>query len=212
MLAHVDKYAAIAAGERLHQGEILTELVRVRQSLDSIGTKDIGVDEVTHPYLIVMTQDCDLAQDADARDVQAKAANNQSLLNDPEFKRKLDNAPKLRIENVLFCEAMSTSDMKNSVPPGKDIWKRIIQNKDERYQCLEAVPPAQDLVGQGMPSLGCDFKRFVTIPIDEVYRRLELNPTLRRARLLTPYAEHLLHRFCNFQSRIPLPENHEVQL
>jgi hypothetical protein len=102
--------------------------------------------------------------------------------------------------------------MKNSVPPGKDIWKRIIQNKDERYQCLEAVPPAQDLTREGIPSLGCDFKRFVTIPIDEVYKRLELNPAIRRARLLTPYAEHLLHRFCNFQSRIPLPENHEVQL
>lgn len=212
MPAQVDKYAAVVSTERLRQGEIITGLVRVRQSLDSIGSQDIGVDEVTHPYLIVMTQDCDLAQDADAREVQAKAKRDHSLLNDPEFKKKLENAPKLRIENVLFCEAMSTSDMKASVPPGKDIWKRIIQNKDERYQCLEAVPAEQDLGGQGIPSLGCDFKRFFTIPIDEVYRRLELNPSARRAQLRTPYAEHLLHRFCNFQCRIPLPENHEVPL
>jgi hypothetical protein len=35
---------------------------------------------------------------------------------------------------------------------------------------------------------------------------------VRQSRLLTPYAEHLLHRFCNYQCRIPLPENHEVQL
>lgn len=212
MPAQVDKYAAVVSGERLHQGEILTGLVRVRQSLDSIGLQNIDVDEVTHPYLIAMTQDCDLAQDADAREVERRGVNNPSLLNDADFKKKLDNAPKLKIENVLFCEAMSTPDMKNSVPPGKDIWKRIIQNKDERYQCLEAVPAEQDLARQGMPSLGCDFKRFVTIPVDEVYKRLELNPAIRRARLQTPYAEHLLHRFCNFQSRIPLPENHEVQL
>jgi hypothetical protein len=210
--AHVDKYAAVVLSERLRQGEILTGLVRVRQSLDSIGTKDIGVDEITHPYLIVMTQDCELAQDDDARQVQARALQDQTLLDDPEFKKRFGNAPKLTLENILFCEAMSTSDMKNSLPPGKDIWKRIIQNKDERYQCLESVPSTQDLAGDGVPSLGCDFKRFVTIPIAEVYRRIELNPTLRRARLLTPFAEHLLHRFCNFQCRIPLPEAHEVSL
>jgi hypothetical protein len=208
----VEKYTAVASGERLHQGEILTGLVRVRQSLVSIGSHDISVDEITHPYLIVMTQDCDLAQDADARELQATAAKDQSLLNDLEFKKKLDNAPKLKIENVLFCEAMSTSEMRSNLPPGKDIWKRIIQNKDERYQCLEAVPPPQDLAKEGIPSLGCDFKRFVTIPIDGVYRRLEIEPTLRRTRLLTPYAEHLLHRYCNFQCRIPLPESHEVAL
>jgi hypothetical protein len=210
--ATVEKYAAVILSERLRQGEILTGLVRVRQSLDSVGKQDVGVDEVTHPYLIVMTQDCDLAQDAEARDIQIKGTNDQSLLNDPEFKKRFESAPKLQIENVLLCEAMSTSEMKNIVPPGKDIWKRIIQNKDERYQCLESVPSTQDLAGTGIPSLGCDFKRFVTIPVDELYRRIELDPSLRRARLLTPYAEHMLHRFCNFQCRIPLPAMHEVQL
>jgi hypothetical protein len=206
----VEKYAPITLGDRLHQGEVVTGLVRLRQSINSIGLEAITVDEIIHPYLIVLTQDCDLAQDADARKVQANADDDLALVNDPEFKRKLDNSAKLKIDSVLFCEAMSTLDMKNCVPPGKDIWKRIIQNKDERYQCLEAVPPELDLAGTGMPSLGCDFKRFVTIPVVEVYRRLELNPAVRRSRLLTPYAEHLLQRFCNFQCRIPLPENHHV--
>jgi hypothetical protein len=208
----VVKYAAVNPGERLRQGEVLSGLVRVRQSLSSIGSQEFVIDEVTHPYLIVMTQDCDLAQDAEARSVQAHAEKDASLLDDSEFKKKFDNAPRLKIENVLLCEAMSTSDMKLIMPPGKDIWKRIIQNKDERYQCLEAVPPELDWAAEGIPSLGCDFKRFLTIPVDEVYKRLELHPQTRRARLLTPYAEHLLHRFCCFQSRIPLQENHEVQI
>jgi hypothetical protein len=209
----VVKYAAVNPDDRLRQGEVLVGFVRVRQSLGSIGSQDIGVDEVTHPYLIIMTQDCDLAQDADARLVLTKAASDPSLLSDIDFKKQFDNAPRLKIENVLLCEAMSTSDMKSSIPPGKDIWKRIIQNKDERYQCLEAVPPDLDLAAMGMPSLSCDFKRFLTMPVDEVYKRLALIEShVRRARLLTPYAEHLLHRFCCFQSRIPLPENHEVQI
>jgi hypothetical protein len=157
-----------------------------------------------------MTQDCDLAQDFDARTVEAEAAQDATRLNDPEFKKKVDNAPKLRIENVLLCEAMLTSDLKSNVPKGSDIWKRIIQNKDERYQYLEAIPAEQNSQGADMASVGCDFKRFLTIPADELYKRIQANPAIRRSRLLTPYAEHLVHRFCNFQARIPLPENHEV--
>jgi hypothetical protein len=208
----VPKYSSIAPGDRLHQGELLTGLLRIRQSLDTVGTQDIRVDEITHPVLVVMTQDCDLAQDFDARTVEAEAAQDPTRLNDPDFKKMLDSAPKLEIENVLLCEAMLTADMKNNVPPGKDIWKRIIQNKDERYQCLEAIPAEQDSQSAGLLSVGCDFKRFLTIPADEVYKRIQANPAVRRSRLLTPYVEHLLHRFCNFQARIPLPENHDVPL
>jgi hypothetical protein len=204
------KYAAVATDERLRQGEVLSGLVRVRQLPDSIGSPDIRIDEIIHPFLIVMTQDCDLAQDAEAREMLAKATKDQSLLNDSEFKKRYDNVSKWKIENILVCEAMATSNMRHSVPQGSDIWKRIIQNKDERYQCLEEIPPEQDLLGRGVPSLGCDFKRFLTIPADEVYKRLEINPGVRRSRLLTPYAEHLLNRFCTFQSRIPLPENHDI--
>ena len=211
MPAQVEKYVSVVPGERLHQGEIFAGLVRIRQTLDSIGSERISVDVVSYPYLIAMTQDCDLTQDAAAREVEKQAADDPSNVSD-ELKKKLNKAQKWKIENVLFCEAMSTLDMKDAVPPGKDIWKRIIQNKDERYQCLEAVPSVKDAAGEGLPSLGCDFKRYVTIPVDEVYMQLTRDPSVRRVRLATPYAEHLLHRFCNFQSRIPLPENHDVPL
>jgi len=207
----VSKYTAVATTDRLHQGEVIAGLVCLRQSLNSIGTAEIAVDEITQPFLIVLTQDCDLAQDAEARSIEKRAADDQAQLNDPDFKRRFENASKLKIQNVLFCEAMPTSEMKLIVPSGKDIWKRIIQNKDERYHCLESVPAGQDMAGQGMPSLGCDFKRFLTISTDDVYRRFELNQG-RRTRLLTPYVEHLLHRFCHFQARIPLPENHDIAL
>ena len=212
MPGQVPKYSHIDPGDRLHQGELLAGLVRTRQSLDTVGTPDIRVDEITHPFLIVMTQDCDLAQDFDARTAEAEAAQDATRLNDPDFKKRVDSAPRLKIENILVCEAMLTTVMKNNVPPGKDIWKRIIQNKDERYQCLEAVPAEQDAQGAGLSSVGCDFKRFLTIPADEVYKRIQADPAIRRSRLLTPYAEHLLHRFYNFQARIPLTENHDVPL
>ena len=102
----------------------------MRQSLKTIGADGPPqLNEITHPFAIVMTQDCDLEQDFNLRKgiVQGQ----------------------LPLANVLFCEAVATADLKTRIPPGKDIWKRVIQNKDERYQCLEAVPPAQDLSGHG---------------------------------------------------------------
>lgn len=208
MPGKVVKFAPVPQDDRLHQGEILVGLVRVRQAVASIGAEQISVDEISHPFLIVVTQDCDLAQDADARQSVMKAANAPDLLNDPEFRKAFDGAPRLKIENVLICEAMATDERKEIVPPGKDIWKRITQNKDERYQCLEAAPAECDTKGQGIPSISCDFKRYLTIPADELYRRIELAQVERRTRLVTPYAEHLLQRFFSFQTRIPLPENH----
>jgi len=189
----VSKYAAVQVGERLYQGEIVEGLIQVRQTLETVGEDGPPrLDEIVHPFTIVMTQDCDLEQDFRLRWEGPRSPS--------------------RLANILFCEAVATTDLKAKVPQGKDIWKRVIQNKDERYQCLEAVPPDQDLTGDGIPCLGCDFKRYFSVPADEVYRRIERRQIRRRSRLITPYAEHLLSRFCIFQSRVPLPENHDVPL
>lgn len=183
MPGQIPKYTPVAPHDRLRQGEILAGLFQVRQTLATIGAVNAQIEEIVHPFAIVLTQDCDLEQG---------------------FEGKLGR--------VAFCEAVPTTELKSKLPPGKDIWKRVIQNKDERYQCVESVPAEQDLARQGIPSLGCDFKTFFTVPADEVYRRIELQQISRRSRLVTPFAEHLLHRFCHFQARIPLPENHDVPL
>jgi hypothetical protein len=84
----VVKYAPIPAGERLHQGEILAGLVLVRQALDSIGTPDTDVTEVSLPLTVVLTQDCELAQDATARMIEAQASREPALLEDGDFQKK----------------------------------------------------------------------------------------------------------------------------
>ena len=189
----VIKYAAIPLNGRLYQGEVVSGLIHVRQSLHTIGEAEPPrLEEIVHPFSIVMTQDCDLESDFRSRTQQDKAVTG--------------------IVNILFCEAITTTELKGKLPQGKDIWKRVIQNKDERYHCLESVPIVDDFSAEGVPCLGCDFKRYFTVSADEVYRRIELGQMNRRCRLITPYAEHFLIRFCNFQARVPLPENHDVPL
>jgi hypothetical protein len=182
-------------GSRLHSGEILCNLVQVQQQIESI-EKDIEkaatLVETVHPFVVVLTQDCDLEWDFDAR--------------------SKGEASLSRLKNVLFGEAVETIQFRQSLPPGKDIWKRIIQNKDERYHCLEAVPADVDAVSTGIPSIAIDFKRYFTISTDEVYKRIAIAQATRRSRLITPYAEHLASRFFYFQLRIATPRNHDVQL
>lgn len=186
----VAKFAP-STGNRLCQGEVVSDLIQVKQSVETVGSDNApGIVEYRHPFAIVLTQDCDLEQDANVR------------FNSPGGQSQL--------VNILFCEVIETTTLKGQVPRGSDIWKRIVQNKDERYHCLEATAAELDQLGKGLPSLGCDFKRYFTLPADEVYKRLTLNQFSRRAKLLSPYAEHLLSRFCYFLGRVPLPETHDV--
>src|SRR6185312_5761394 len=91
----------------------------------------------------------------------------------------------------------------------KRTWDRILINKDERYHFLQNIRQCEDAAGQGISALGIDFKRYLTIATDELYRRVELGECQRRARLQTPYAEHLSARFCYYQSRVALPRDHD---
>jgi len=111
------------------------------------------------------------------------------------------------LPNVLLCEVSSATELKGAVPLGKDIWKRIIQNKDERYQFLQGVPPLLDATKEGLPELGIDFRRYFGIPTDELYEQFNLRAR-RRCRLISPYKEHFMNRYAHFIARVALPSDH----
>lgn len=114
------------------------------------------------------------------------------------------------IPSVLFCEVITAEQLRGRADMKSNIWQRIRQNKDERYQFLEKVLSKDDLLGEGLPELGIDFKRYFTIPTDEVYFRLKTDAK-RRCRLVSPYLEHLSSRFYYFQNRIALPADHRSE-
>jgi hypothetical protein len=181
-------YAPSGTGE-LCQGEILSDLVQAKLAQESVGAKEgVTVHWKLHPWAIIMSQDCDLDLDFKARSGQAK-------------EDKL-------LPNVLFCEMISAEEL--SVPSewmNSRIWDRVKRNKDERYQFLQRVQPATDALGEGLPELGIDFKRYFTIPTEEVYIQLK-QKTRRRCKLVSPYLEHLCVRFSFYQCRVALPSEH----
>ncbi len=174
-----------STGGTLLCGEILSAVIQRRQSLRSLRETEPELERITHPFSIVVSQDCDLKQDFEAR----QAAKPATLL------------------NVLLCQVATAEELRAIASAGSDIWKRIRQNKDERFQFLQAVPASLDSDNKGLPDLGIDFRRYFSIPTDELYEQFSLGAK-RRCRLISPYKEHLMSRFAYFMLRVALPLDH----
>jgi len=180
-------YRASRAEEQLHQGEIVSNVIQTHPIVTTLGNANPDFAEIVHPLAVVLTQDCDLESDF-LRRSGARDTGSQIL-------------------SILFCEAVEAAAVRQSVKASK-IWDRVRSNKDERYQYLRAVQPEADAAQEGTPEIALDFKRYFTVPTDEVYVRLEIRELKRRACLESPYREHLATRFFYYHYRIALPQEH----
>jgi hypothetical protein len=132
---------------------------------------------------------------------------------DPDTEKRAQEANKRQaklVPNVLLCE-LTTAAILRPFLAGTDILRRIRNNLDERYHCLLAVRPEDDRAGEGLPELVADFKRVFSIPTDELYLRVTLGMK-RRARLKSPYLQHLSSRFGYYCLRVALPNEASLEL
>ncbi|MDX2043098.1 MAG: hypothetical protein SF097_17900 [Acidobacteriota bacterium] len=173
--------------EALRQGEIISNLLQPKLRIDTLFSSEPTIKFEKHPFAIIVTQDCDLEQDFKAR----------------QFQKASDKL----LPSILFCQLTSATDMRGRDEMGSDIWKRVKINKDERYHFFQKVKPEEDLLGEGLPELGADFKRYFAMPTEEVYERLK-SEAQRRCTFASPYLEHFCTRFAYYQFRIALPEDH----
>ncbi len=183
----------------LRQTEILSGLDRIRLSAASFGAPEIAVDAVHYEYAIVLTQDCDLQRDYEARELAAsKGAGSDDL----KIKAAL-------LHDVLLCQVFAAEELRLTPAINSTIWHNVRNNKNERYQFLTEVPSECDCSNRGLPELGIDFNRCFSIPADELYWRVAQDGRCsRRCRLVSPYLEHLTTRFAAFLSRVALPKPH----
>ncbi|MGH7173120.1 MAG: hypothetical protein ACRELF_00090 [Gemmataceae bacterium] len=184
--------STVGPGFCLRQGEILSDVPQFRFDVATLGTATPFGEPMYHPYAVILSQDCDLDQDFNVRQKQ--------IVSD-----KL-------LPSVLFCEVATAEELFSRVKAlGSKLWDRIRINKDERYHFLQKAEADSDALGQGMPELGIDFKRYFAISTDEIYKRVEMGEAKRRCVLVSPYLEHLSSRFAYFLSRVALPQDHASQ-
>jgi hypothetical protein len=179
----------------LRQGEILSHVIQSQLDLATLNSNSPRLNLETHVYVLILTQACDLEQDHRVRFTQPQPKSNKLL------------------PSILMCHVFTALELRGNSKDSVDrmsseMWKRISQNKDERYHFLQKIDSSCDVMNDGLPELCLDFKKYFTLPTGELYKRIELNEAKRRCVLASPYMEHLCDRFSYFLSRIALPADH----
>ncbi|MEW6250077.1 MAG: hypothetical protein AB1716_05480 [Planctomycetota bacterium] len=149
---------------------------------------DPVVDIVKHPFVVVLTQECDLESDSEWRQTQGLKG--------------------VELRHILLCEAFSEAELREQPGVNSRVWDRIHKNSDERYQYLCRAIPGHDLRATGFGPLCLDFKRCFSMPTAELLKRIDVNEAQRRGRLSIPYREHLTGRAFHFHQRVGLPAPH----
>lgn len=142
---------------------------------------------IEFPYVVVMTQDCDLEQDYFNR-IQEKKTQDKYL------------------HSVLVCPAYLAEQFKKGEHLtdleikmeswNSDRYKLIADNQNPRFHFLG--------IDQGMhvPNLVLDFKHYYTISRDDLYSLVQTNYVCTVNQL---FREHLSQRFSQYMCRVGLP-------
>lgn len=164
----------------MRQGEIITGLVTYKIEREEKNKDEFTVQPILHPYVIVVSQDCDLTQDFRSRESSDKSASGEDKL----------------IPSILFCEVVEAEILykKPKEIMNSKIWNNVKNNKNERYHFFEKISPERDALEKSLPELGVDFKRYFTVATEEVYKQIS-STAQKRSRLLSPYLEHFVQDF-----------------
>lgn len=172
----------------LRQGEIIGGLYEYRPVMQADGVGNGGAvqfEKVTHPFSIILSQDCDLLWDYEARN--EKAADDKVLF------------------HILICPLYSKEEIRNSRDLKSDQFRRIQHNNEERYHRFADGPIRG--TENVLPELYGDFKSVFSLPTNFVYYLINTGQVLRNGYLQSPYLEQFTHRLYAFMGRVPIRED-----
>ena len=185
----IERYYEKHSCKRVSQGDILRDF-----SFILIG-KDCAQVEITFPYIVVFSQDCDLEHGSKIIALQEEKKDTAI-----EFNQYL--------HNILFCPAFTTDTIRAGTHL-KDVYNiqttrinssqfdAIKKKENPRYHLLQADMDLQ------VPELIIDFKAYYTVPFD-FFNSLYMKYYLATTNEL--FRESLSQRFSYYLSRIGLPE------
>jgi hypothetical protein len=185
----IEKPFEIHSKSRICQGDILRDV-----NFLSVHNEGGIVKEILLPYLIVISQDCDIEQFLNS---------NNDPLPDGVFLKNNQYLP-----NILFLPAFIEEHVRSGIylkdlynitteRLNSDLYKPITKNKNDRYHFIKGFKDYQ------IPNLIVDFKNYFTLPVgyfQEIYKTTYL------ATINELFRENLSVRFSNYLSRIALPE------
>jgi hypothetical protein len=189
-LNNFDAHYFRSDSERLEQGDLLRDVSVVEWAEVDEVASEIQIRERNLPYCVVLSQDCDLEHDFNAHA-------NQDRRNTDKY-----------LQSILVCPAYPDEPFRQGIhldslglvmeSHRSEQWRQIKSNNVSRYYYLVGQPNIE------VPNLVVDFKHYVTIPRDIVYRPHILEKYLATIEVL--FRDNLSARFAHYLSRIGLPD------
>jgi hypothetical protein len=180
------RYSAALTDKELRQGEIITGLINYAVKADPADVDKVITSGLSIPYSIVATPDCDLLH---------------------SFHAIGENKPE-RINGVLFFEAEESGSARKKIGFGTKEWKLVSSNRWEGFHLLSGFQPSCDSLGEQIPDILVDFKRYFMLPTQEVYRQCKstVEPkATRRCYLGDLWREQLQQRAMTYMQRVGTP-------
>lgn len=174
---------------RVCQGDIFKDIELVEYIHEKNGILEIS--KINYPFVIVLTQDCELQQDYNFRkSLRTRYIQNKMLLS--VLVAPLYNADQVFLGQHLSDLSITVEAINKNKTPGKN----LIQNETPRYHYLD-FPSNIPIV----PSI-IDFKHYFSVNV-EYLRRLKYSNFICKVSEL--YREDISMRFANYLARIGLP-------
>lgn len=192
---------------KIYQGDIFRDVNLI------IEYSNDGNKEFLMPYIIILSQDCDLNEDYNSYN-EYLVMNDELDLLEIEFDESTKKVSKevksmydKLIPSVLVCPAFPAEQLRNGIHLknfnnfamqylNSNMWSRVTSNQDVRYHYLDGCIDFQ------IPELVVDFKRYYTVPTSYLYSIFKKSYV---GSLNELYRERFSQRFVNYLSRIGLP-------
>jgi hypothetical protein len=175
------------------QGDIYKDVTLIQDVIYSEspeGEKEWNFNEVTYNYSIVLTQECDLEQDFKNR-AEDKEDHDKYI-------HMILMAPAYLAESLRCGGHLEDYGQKMQRINSKE-WDKLKRQENKRYYHLE------EAIDKNIFELTIDFKHFYTISRDYFYNNIMNESYIASLTIL--YREELSQRFCNYISRIGIPNN-----
>jgi len=173
--------------DRINQGDIFKNITLIENWEEF--NNELKISRIRYPYIVILSQDCDLREDASVRSNKINDKALVSVLAAPlyNFDQFLcgGHLKNLGIDATPISKKSTKTDHKN-----------LIQNLTPRYHFLE------ENTNVGLPKLVIDFKHYFSISIEYLQKVKDDNFECTLDYL---YRERLSQRFANYLSRIGLP-------
>ena len=180
----------IAASNRVRQGDIFSNVPYFESYVEKDGQFQATIFEF--PYVVVLTQDCDLEQNKSARAGQSAASD---MIQNDKHLISIIVAPLYNSEHLFAGEHLKEIGVATQ-RFNSDLRKRVISNQNTRYHYIAFDSSVT------LPNSVVDFKHYFSVSLGWLENQMS-----QRTCVIAPlYRELLSQRFANYLSRIGLPD------